>query len=266
MPEPALAGTWLGRIDPKKLNLMNGIASKGHQPESTDSLPRGALASRRHTLIFLAISLAVTVVSALNAPHGSATGAPASSDQLLLVYLWLIGLEWLWVRFVYKGMQAHGHSLLEFIGHPWFTPRQLAVDLMYAALALGFSYILFVGVDHFMKHGEAVTNPLLPTVPSGVAAITLWTILSLSAGICEEVVFRGYLQRQLAALSGSASLAILGQAIVFGIAHGYEGVDAVIRIVVYGLAVGLLAQWRGNIRACVLAHASWDILAGFGLM
>jgi len=220
---------------------MNGIASKGHQPESTDSLPRGALASRRHTLIFLAISLAVTVVSALNAPHGSATGAPASSDQLLLVYLWLIGL-------------------------PWFTPRQLAVDLMYAALALGFSYILFVGVDHFMKHGDAVTNPLLPTVPSGVAAITLWTILSLSAGICEEVVFRGYLQRQLAALSGSASLAILGQAIVFGIAHGYEGVDAVIRIVVYGLAIGLLAQWRGNIRACVLAHASWDILAGFGLM
>src|SRR6202034_807862 len=117
-----------------------------------------------------------------------------------------------------------------------------------------------------LEHGEALTNPLLPAVPNGAAQIIAWIGLSLSAGICEEIVFRGYLQRQLAALSGSASLAILGQAIVFGIAHGYEGVGAVIRIVVYGLAIGLLAQWRGNIRACVLAHAAWDILAGFGLM
>jgi membrane protease YdiL (CAAX protease family) len=90
--------------------------------------------------------------------------------------------------------------------------------------------------------------------------------LSLSAGICEEIVFRGYLQRQLAAISGSISLAILGQAIAFGVAHGYEGVGAVIRIMVYGLAIGILAQWRGNIRAGVLAHAAWNILDGLGLI
>ena len=185
---------------------------------------------------------------------------------MLQVYLVLIGMEWLWVRFVYKGMQACGHSLLEFIGHPWFTARQLVGDLLYAALALGFSYILFVGVEHLMQHGEAATNPLLPAVPSGPAEIIVWMGVSLSAGICEEIVFRGYLQRQLRALSGSTSLAILGQAIVFGIAHGYEGVGAMIRIVVYGVALGVLAQWRGNIRAGVLAHAAWDVLEGLGLV
>jgi hypothetical protein len=242
---------------------MNSIASNPPGPPSTDSLPpRTLLASRRHTLIFIAICLAVTAVSALNANHG----APPSSDQMLQVYLWLIGLEWLWVRFVYKGMQANGRSMLEFIGRPWFTPRQLAGDLVYAVLALGFSYALFVGAQHLLSHGEAVSNPLLPAVPSGVAGIFIWIGLSLSAGICEEVVFRGYLQRQLAALSGSTSVAILGQAIVFGAAHGYEGVGAVIRIVVYGLAIGVLAQWRGNIRAGVLAHAAWDILEGLGLI
>ena len=68
----------------------------------------------------------------------------------------------------------------------------------------------------------------------------------------------------MAALSGSPRLAILGQAIVFGVAHGYEVVGAVIEIVVYGLAIGVLAQWRGNIRAGVLAHAAWDIFAGLG--
>jgi membrane protease YdiL (CAAX protease family) len=203
----------------------------------------------------------VTAVSALNANHG----AP-SSNQMLQVYLWLIGLEWLWVRFVYKGMQAHGRSIREFIGRRWFTPRQLAGDVVYAALALGFSYALFVGVQRLLAPGGAVANPLLPAVPSGVAGIIVWIGLSLSAGICEEVVFRGYLQRQLAALSGSTSIAILGQAVVFGAAHGYQGVGAVIKIVVYGLAIGALAQWRGNIRAGVLAHAAWDILEGLGLI
>ncbi|MGO9935333.1 MAG: CPBP family intramembrane glutamic endopeptidase [Steroidobacteraceae bacterium] len=244
---------------------MNGIASKTPGPRATSSVPRTLLASRRHTLIFFAICLAVTLVSALNANRGAPPGAPANSSQMLQLYLFLIGMEWLWVRFVYKGMQAHGRSLLEFFGHPWFTPRQLAGDLAYATLALGFCYALFIGIDRLPQHGEAVTNPLLPAVPSGPAGIIVWIGLSLSAGICEEIVFRGYLQRQLAALTGSTSLAILGQAIVFGIVHGYEGVNTVIRIVVCGLAFGMLAQWRGNLRAGVLAHAAWDILAGLGL-
>jgi len=246
---------------------MNSLASNPPGPPATNGLPpRALLASRRHTLIFLAICLAITAVSALNANHGSPQGAPASSTQMLQVYLWMIGLEWLWVRFVYKGMQAQRRSMLEFIGRPWFTPRQLAGDLLYAALAFGFSYAWFVGAQHLLSHGEAASNPLLPTAPSGVAGIVVWIGLSLSAGICEEIVFRGYLQRQLAALSGSTSLAIAGQAIVFGVAHGYEGMGAVIRIVVYGLVMGMLAQWRGNIRAGVLAHAAWDILAGLGLV
>ncbi len=242
---------------------MSSIASNSSGPPSTDGVPpRTLLASRKHTLIFIAICLAVTAVSALSAKNG----APRSSNQMLQVYLWLIGLEWLWVRFVYKGMQARGRSILELIGRPWFTPRQLAGDLVYAVLALGFSYALFVGAHHLLSHGEAVSNPLLPAVPSGVAGTLVWIGLSLSAGICEEIVFRGYLQRQLAALSGSTSIAIIGQAIMFGVGHGYQGVGAVINIVVYGLAIGVLAQWRGNIRAGILAHAAWDILEGLGLI
>jgi uncharacterized protein len=242
---------------------MNSIASKATGPQPVDGLQPTLLASRRHTLVFLAIWLAVTVISGLNANRAAAAGPQAGSNVILQLYLFLIGMEWLWVRFVYKGMQARGRSPLEFFGQPWFTPRQLAGDLVYAVLALGFSYFCFTGP---LPHGEAVTNPLLPAVPSGVLGIIVWSALSVSAGICEEVVFRGYFQRQLTAISGSPGLAILVQALLFGIAHGYQGVGAVTRIVVYGLALGLLAQWRGNIRAGILAHAAWDILAGLGLI
>ena len=36
-------------------------------------------------------------------------------------------------------------------------------------------------------------------------------------------------------------------------------------VAVYGLVIGLLAKWRGNIRAGVLAHAAWDLVAGLAL-
>ena len=67
-------------------------------------------------------------------------------------------------------------------------------------------------------------------------------------------------------MTGKVGIAILIQAIVFGIGHAYQGLSAVLAIVLHGLFLGILAKWRGNIRAGIIEHAGWDILAGFGLI
>jgi membrane protease YdiL (CAAX protease family) len=57
------------------------------------------------------------------------------------------------------------------------------------------------------------------------------------------------------------------QALLFGVSHGYQGVDACARIALFGLLFGLIAIWRRNLRAGVVAHAWTDIAAGlFGLL
>jgi len=65
--------------------------------------------------------------------------------------------------------------------------------------------------------------------------------LALSAGFCEELAFRGYLQKQFQAIAGSTALAILFQAIVFGVGHLYEEIGAATRITLFGVLFGLLA-------------------------
>ena len=75
-------------------------------------------------------------------------------------------------------------------------------------------------------------------------------------------MFRGYLQRQLAALTGSVTAGILLQAIAFGISHGYQGFTPMATTGSYRLVLGILAWWRGNIRASALAHAATDIVGG----
>jgi membrane protease YdiL (CAAX protease family) len=61
---------------------------------------------------------------------------------------------------------------------------------------------------------------------------------SITAGVCEEMVFRGCVQRQLHALSGSVVAAVLGQGLVFGLFHSYQGWTNVIVISVLGVLYG----------------------------
>jgi uncharacterized protein len=90
----------------------------------------------------------------------------------------------------------------------------------------------------------------------------LWIALSVSAGICEEAIFRGYLQRQFAAFTRSAPAGIILSAIAFGAGHAYQGSRMTVLIALYGLMFGLLAHWRGSVRPGMIAHAWQDSLSG----
>jgi hypothetical protein len=67
---------------------------------------------------------------------------------------------------------------------------------------------------------------------------------------------------QLASISGKVAIAIVAQALIFGLGHAYEGLASVLAIILHGLILGGMAHWRGNIRAGIIEHAGWDLLQG----
>jgi membrane protease YdiL (CAAX protease family) len=56
---------------------------------------------------------------------------------------------------------------------------------------------------------------------------------------------------------------VLGQGLVFGLFHAYQGWTNVIVISVLGVLYGVLAAWRKNLRANMIAHAWSDIWGGW---
>ena len=100
-------------------------------------------------------------------------------------------------------------------------------------------------------------------MPRTFLEILLWIALSVTAGFCEEIAFRGYLQKQFHALSGNVAAAVIAQALVFGLAHAYQGWKATIVISVLGVLYGALAAWRRNLRSSMMAHAGSDIWEGW---
>jgi len=76
------------------------------------------------------------------------------------------------------------------------------------------------------------------------------------------VVFRGYFQQQFEAWTRSPSIALLLQAALFAVSHGYQGARACAKIAVFGVLFGLVALWRGSLRPGMIAHALTDIVGG----
>ncbi len=87
-------------------------------------------------------------------------------------------------------------------------------------------------------------------------------MLALTAGIGEEILFRGYLQRQFAALTRSTATGLVLQGVAFGAAHGYQGKKYMCVIAVYGCLFGLLAYWRRSLRPGMMAHFLQDAVGG----
>jgi uncharacterized protein len=92
----------------------------------------------------------------------------------------------------------------------------------------------------------------------------LWAAAAISAGICEEIVFRGWLLSTLhstAKLSGWALILIT--AALFGLAHAYQGVTGVLATAFAGLFFCVLYVVTGSLLVPILLHALVDLRFAF---
>jgi CAAX protease family protein len=84
----------------------------------------------------------------------------------------------------------------------------------------------------------------------------------VTAGFCEELIYRGYLQRQFTVFTHTVIGGILLQAIVFALSHAYQGWNYVVLIAVLAGMLGVLAHWRKSLRPGMIAHALQDGISG----
>ncbi len=85
-------------------------------------------------------------------------------------------------------------------------------------------------------------------------------LLALSAGICEEVVFRGFLLTRLRELTGSTGLALFATSTAFGLIHVYDSGWHALHAGVLGLILGIATLGSRNLFPAILAHAGWNLL------
>jgi membrane protease YdiL (CAAX protease family) len=221
---------------------------------ASDRYPRAA--SPIHMILVLAAMGGWAIGHKIFVYQLSATANP----NRVRYYLATILYEWLLFVLVVAGVRRSGVSVLIVLGEHWHSVRQVLRDIGIAAGSYIVAWMLLSVFGWLLRTAALGRN--VSMLPERGIELTFWIALSVTAGICEETIFRGYLQRQFMALTKSAPAGILLSAATFGAVHAYQGFRMVILIGLYGAMFGILTYWRGSVRPGMIAHAWNDSLNG----
>jgi membrane protease YdiL (CAAX protease family) len=213
-------------------------------------------------MLFLVVALSGAFFQRQARTH---SGMLQQHPNVVPLYLYAIAMEAGLFVYVWRGgLRRRGIKPSELIGGRWTSARDVLFDV---ALAVGLWGIWTVVETSWVRWlGPGHAKSIQTLLPRNTMEIVLWIGVSISAGICEEFVFRGYFQKQFEALTHRKWIALILQALLFGISHGYQGIEACLRIAMFGALYGLLALWRKSLRPGMMAHALSDILSGiFGI-
>jgi membrane protease YdiL (CAAX protease family) len=111
------------------------------------------------------------------------------------------------------------------------------------------------------RHAEPPGHATLALLPRTPGERRLFTVVGVTAGVCEEWLYRGFFLAVVAALTGGlpTGVLVLVAAVSFGLAHAYQGVAGVLTTGVLGGVMAALYLQTGSLLLPVLLHAAIDL-------
>jgi membrane protease YdiL (CAAX protease family) len=124
-------------------------------------------------------------------------------------------------------------------------------------IILGIAWVGMYGFPGVLTFQEMFTFDLdkLASVPT-----------SLSAGFCEEWLYRGFVIAMIAGAGGGRTAQVAYSALAFGLAHVFWGPWGMAWTAALGLTLAMVTVWRKNVWAAVTAHTVLDLCIEPGLI
>ncbi len=236
------------------------IPESGHP-----AIDRKLIAPAWHTVLIL---LLVATASLLGA-HGVKHLPTSTVSNNLPSYLASIAMEWALAALVFWGLWMRGTPLHAVLGQSRSGWKEWLADagagLAFWIIALMLLSTIAVALKPLHLHPENIRTTVSKLAPYTIPELIAWTALSITAGVCEEFIFRGYLQQQFTRISHRIWIGAAASAIIFGFSHGYEGLVGMLLITAFGALFSVFSLVRGNLRAGMMAHAWHDFLSGMVL-
>jgi membrane protease YdiL (CAAX protease family) len=240
-----------------------GLAAAAETTAPFDPAPIGkpTIAPWWNVALIVVLIAATSVLGSLHQSKNSMAG------RHLANYGATIALEWVLAGIALWGTRLKKTPLRELLGERRHGARELLIDVGAAAVfwVLSLTVLGALALLLRMLHFGSAQKQISQLAPTTLAEGVLWIALSITAGICEEFLFRGFLQQQFARASGRVWVGVVVSAVLFGCAHGYEGIAGMLMITVYGALFSMLALRRGSLRAGMIAHAWHDSITGVAL-
>lgn len=135
--------------------------------------------------------------------------------------------------------------------------KHWGTSLLWALLlvVIGFALILCcIELSKFLgwRFGES-------TAFAKLSPLTV-TLITLRAGIAEEVFMRGYVLERLTDITGKKWVAFLISTLVFGVLHYSQGYAGILIATMAGAMFSLFYFWKKDLKANIIAHFLIDFV------
>jgi len=189
--------------------------------------------------------------------------AAIGTKERLALYGSTIAFQWLLLGVVAWRALTRGLAASELGLGGRLTLGHLFLSLVGAALLGAFQWFnlrrvsrMTGPVPDFMRK---LAERILPGKPVEFAP---YCALAISAGVCEEFLYRGF---AMAALSRAGILpwaVVLITSLLFGLAHTYQGKSGVLGTMLMGFVFGVFRLFFQSLIPVMVWHAAVDVVAG----
>ncbi len=219
-------------------------------------------------LLFVLLCLIIPLGSMMRTPQ-SIQEVEWTSEMKMALYRSNAVMLWVVAGILVGAWLLQGRSLA------WMGFQPPLSEKMPQALLIAASFVLLYAVDSWRQLGSpqarartrARWHALTPFVPANWQEYRAFVPLALSAGICEEIWFRGFCITYLVHLIGldgpaQAVLVVALPALIFALSHSYQGFEAMFKIGVLSLFFGVLFLTTRSLVWPIALHIAVDLASG----
>jgi membrane protease YdiL (CAAX protease family) len=184
------------------------------------------------------------------------------AERLSLYYSTIV-FQWLAVGVAAWRGWAHGFTVAQ-LGLVVGNPIKIASVTLIGAALVG--TLQWFNLRRIGQSGRLAGTPLQALaeriLPQAAAETIPFFGLALTAGICEEFLYRGFAMAAFSRAGLPAWAALLASAVLFGLAHLYQGRGGSVSTMILGIIFGLARNGYDCVIPVMIWHVSIDAVAG----
>jgi uncharacterized protein len=183
--------------------------------------------------------------------------------ERLSLYWSTIAFQWIAVIVVAWRAWAHGLTAQQ-LG--LVMPRPFWLSLITVCGAAVIVTLQWLNLRRMGRSTSPLRGPLQALaeriLPRSTIELVPFLALAVTAGLCEEFLYRGFAMAVISQAGLPTGLVILLSSILFGLAHLYQGRAGFVSTMVLGLLFGTSRAALGSLVPVIVWHAGVDVVAG----
>jgi uncharacterized protein len=186
-----------------------------------------------------------------------------SKMERLTLYASTIAFQWLAVAVVAWRAWAHGFTASQLGLTIHDRTRILVASIAGAATIAALQWLNLRRVGRISAEARGPIQAIAERIlPQSTVELLPYFALAITAGLCEEFLYRGFAMAVLEQVGLQTWAVVLLSSALFGLAHSYQGRGGIVMTMLIGIILGLGRITFDSLIPAIFWHSAVDVVAG----